>query len=216
MVSLIPQDDIDRLNIDTVERAITFGALALQTAISLAPDNEALKQKVKLKVVSSGRQDVGLQIDVNLPFESYYFAKYGGEFIRGVASFDLSGVNLFVNDFDFGAITPTPNAPRLPKQRGLGHFEKYFYYYCEVLFLSLQQDRNNFISITQVEGLNGSELKIRVNLPYKTANNNSFNVINSLDTIVTNLITSNTTAAITVSGNLPQSQTLTNSVLLLP
>lgn len=219
MVNIISQADIDSFNIDTVERSIVFGAMALQTAISQVPDNQILRSKVRLRLVAKGKSDLKLQIDVRLPFEPRFANKYGGKFFHGVSFFDVGSVRLSVADFNSISVQPTPNAPTLPRQRGFGHFERYFYYYCETLFLSLTNNRNEYISIVPTNNYEGPELKIKVLFPVDTSGVNDFNLIEVVPPIVTNPVTPNNTPTsnnIIISGPLTNSQILTNNTIIIP
>lgn len=218
MVNLIPQSEIDAMNIDTVERAIVFGTLALQIAISQVPDNLELRQKVKLTIKSKGKSDVYIGVDVTLPLNLYSFGKYGGDLLNSIDFFNVGSVSLTSKDFGLNSIAPSQSSPpTMPVVRGLGHFERYLYYYASVLWVSLSSNRNEVISIApKLDGIDNSELRIKADLPIDPqATGQNFNLINSISAVTTNYVypsTTNSPAVVTTPLN--NNVILTNNTLL--
>lgn len=219
MVNLLPQSTIDSFNIDTVERAIVFSTLALQTAISKVPDNLELRQKVKLDIRTKNLNDLILAIDVALPLNLYNFGKYGGNFLQSIDFFDVGNATISSSDFNLTNISPTaPTPPTLSTQRGLVHFERYLFYYANILLVSLTANRNEVVTIApKINNFDNSIVTVRVNLPINIASliQNS-TLIEAIETVATTYASGNgLNFNNNTSSSIDNNTTLNNSILLV-
>lgn len=191
MVDLILQSDIDRFNIDTVERAIVFGTLALQMAIARVPNNFRLRQKIKLSFSNTRDNRTSLNIDVSLPFNLDLFARSGGNLLKGITEFDLNGTAIENSDFSFSNILESyEREPIIPQYFNLQFFEQYLYYYTAILSASLAQNRSQVVTIDlRTNGIEGSELRLKVTLPLTTnLIDKNFSLINSVGRVTNSYI----------------------------
>ncbi len=101
MVNLITKAEIEALNIDTVERAIAFAALALRAAIvgrtEFDPDED---KDVLIDIVTNRDNTTSLSIDVLLPFDGYSFYAQGGSIMENIQTLPNALLSLS-NQFNF-------------------------------------------------------------------------------------------------------------------
>lgn len=217
MVGLIPRFIVNDFNIDTLERAIIFGTLALQTAIAQS-QNDTLRRKIKLRIAPKGRDRVEVNIDASLPFDMGEFVKYGGDFLAGIANFDLPPwVILTSEDFAIRDIEPTVENPFiLPDSIFLNSFEQYLYYHTAILFDSLENNRNEIVRVEpKFENFSGSELRLKINLPLEIKSlTGNLNLLNSVGRVTTDLITLEDVDFSSQTNFLDNGLLLDNSLLL--
>ena len=78
MVALLSKTQIESLNIDTVEKAIVFGSLALRAALVGNDSANAEDRTVVIGVRATGETSSVLSLDLTLPYDSYGFNTSGG------------------------------------------------------------------------------------------------------------------------------------------
>lgn len=188
MVALIPKAKINEFNIDTVERAIVLGAMALRLAIAKSNNNDELRKQVKISLRNRGTRDVNLELDVRLPFAAEDFTLNGGLLLESVAEFATT-VNDVEPFLDLNIEPTENNSLVIPdySERVVSSFEEYFLYYALILSASVSENRNRVITIEpKGEGFNAPEIRVRVYLPLLTdrwAIGKS--IIESIDTVAT-------------------------------
>ena len=218
MVDLIPQSYLDRFNIDTVERAIVFSTLVLQSAIARVPDNFRLRQKIKLNFSKTRDNDVSLNIDVSLPFNLDLFASSGGNLLLGVTEFDLKDTTLIGSYLRYTNILESyPKEPIIPQYFGLQSFEQYLYYYTAILSVSLPKNLSQIVTIDlRTNGIEGGELRLKAILPLMSnIVSKHSSLLGSVGRVTDNYINiSDTTIDDKISFILRNETILTNDVIL--
>lgn len=218
MVNLISQTKLDRLNIDTVERAIVLSALALRTAIVGSNNTNTTNNKVKITTEEKGINEVRLKLDILLPFDAYRFTQLGGIMLYAITAFNVPVVNL--ENSLYLDVTPSvevsPVIPDYPSS--LKTFESYLYYYASILYGSLETNRNQVVRITpKSENFDGSEVRLQIYLPldakkWSLGNNLVESVARVTDSY---LDTSEFNLSVSSLSILTQSTLLTNNALLV-
>lgn len=167
MVALIPKGEIEALNIDTVERAIVFAALALRAAIVGSDNSNNQSRQVTLNTRVARDNTVTLAISATLSFNAYNFHVLGGELISNLIEVeavtpDLSG------QFNFNVAPSVPNMPFIPDypEAEITTFEQYLVFYFLTLFASLEEAKNDYIKLSFLSGTKGdAQLKLSLNIP---------------------------------------------------
>ncbi len=215
MVALILKAEIEALNIDTVERAIVFAALALRAAIVGADNSNNQSRQITLNTKIARDNTVTLSIGATLPFNAYNFHVFGGDLFSNLIEVeavtnDLSG------QFNFEVKPSTPTIPIIPDypEREIITFEQYLLYYSLTLFASLESKRNNYVKLSFLSGTKGhAQIKLSLEIPI---NLNKWllgdNYINSTRRIVDNYSIPNLGNVISILTN---AEILTNEIILI-
>ena len=148
MVNLITKAAKQALNIDTVERAIVFGALALRAAIVGRTEFDKDEDRdVLIDIVTNRDNTTSLSIDVLLPFDSYSFYSQGGSIIENIQTLPNALLSL-TDQFNFTTEPSTELLPAIPDydQVVINTFEKYLFHYSSILWASLENKRNKIVS----------------------------------------------------------------------
>ncbi|MDJ0575843.1 MAG: hypothetical protein QNJ65_11840 [Xenococcaceae cyanobacterium MO_234.B1] len=149
MVALIPKAEIEALNIDTVERAIAFSALALRAAIVGRTEFDANEDRdVLIDIVANRDNTTSLAINALLPFDNYNFYTQGGLIIENIQSLSNAFLYLDNNQLDFTTEPSTESLPEIPdyNQTLVNTFERYLFYYSSILWASLENKRNKIVN----------------------------------------------------------------------
>ena len=167
MVALIPKAEIEALNIDTVERAIVFAALALRAAIVGANNSNNKSREVTLNSRVNRDNTVTLSIGATLLFNAYQFYADGGDLISNILEFSTVE-NELSGQLDFETSPsdpPDPVIPDYPEDKILS-FEQYLLYYSLILFASLDEKRNSYVNLSFLVGSKGdAQLKLSLAIP---------------------------------------------------
>ncbi len=218
MVALIPKAEIEALNIDTVERAIIFAALALRAAIVGADNSNNKSREVTLNSRVNRDNTVTLSIGATLLFNAYQFYAEGGDLVSNILEFstvenDLSGQL----DFETSpSDLPDPVIPDYPEDKILS-FEQYLLYYSLILFASLDEKRNSYVNLSFLVGSKGdAQLKLSLAIPI---NLNTWllgdNYINATQRIVDSYQFPIIDNRVNLKGILTNEDLLTNDILLV-
>ena len=167
MVALIPFAEIEALNIDTVERAIVFAALALRAAIVGADNSNNQSREVTINSRVNRDNTVTLSITAYLLFNAYNFYGSGGNLVDNIIEFSTVENDLSVK-LDFVVEPSNPINPVIPDypENTITTFEQYLLYYSLILFASLSEKRNNFVKLSFLGGIKGdAQLKLTLAIP---------------------------------------------------
>ena len=167
MVALIPKTEIEALNIDTVERAIVFAALALRAAIVGADNSNNKSRDVGLNVVINRDNSSDLDIDALLSFDAYKFYTEGGNLIDNVIEFSAITPDLSTQ-LNYTVNSSIPSLPIIPEYDDsiINTFEKYLLYYSFVLLASIEDKNNKIVTISFLKGSpEQAKLKLNVSIP---------------------------------------------------
>ena len=148
MVNLITKAEIEALNIDTVERAIAFAALALRAAIVGRTEFDPNQDRdVLIDIVANRDNTTSLSIDVLLPFDGYSFYSQGGSIIENIQTLPNALLNLD-NQLDFTVEPSIESLPEIPNYDDsiINTFERYLFYYSSILWASLENKRNKIVN----------------------------------------------------------------------
>ena len=148
MVNLITKAAKQALNIDSVERAIVFGTLALRAAIVGNSEFDANEDRdVLIDIVTNRDNTTSLAIDVLLPFDNYNFYTQGGSIIENIQTLPNALLNL-PDEFDFTTKPSTEPLPEIPDydRTIVNTFERYLFHYASILWASLENKRNKIVS----------------------------------------------------------------------
>jgi hypothetical protein len=211
MVALISQAKLNSLNIDTVEKAIVFSALALRTAIVGTTNLNTTNDKIRITTEAKGLNQTLLKLNIFLPFDSYQVNKFGGKIIYWLKEFETEPINLELSlnlsvTSSSSSIPVIPIYPNLPR-----NFETYLYYYASILYASLEDNRNQVIRIIpRDDNLDGSEVQLRIILPIDAKKwALGHNLVESVDRVTDSYI--DVSEFVTLSSSL---SILSNSTLL--
>ncbi len=148
MVALISKPEIQGRNIDTVEKAIVFGALALRAALVGTDNAHAENRAVVIGVRATGQTTAILSLDLTLPYDSYGFNVSGGlllENLQELTSNSLSlETDLTLSSVQTDSGLTIPDYPEIT----INTFEKYLLYYSKILWASVANKRDSTISFT--------------------------------------------------------------------
>lgn len=163
MVDLIPKTEIEALNIDSVERAIVFAALALKAAIVGADNSNNKSRDVTLNVRINRDNTSDLDINVLLAFDAYGFYTAGGNLIDNLFEFDVITSNLS-SQLSYTVEASIPSLPAIPDydENVINSFEKYLLYYAFILLASLEDKNTKIVTISFLQGL-PEDAKIKLN-----------------------------------------------------
>ena len=167
MVNLITKAEIEALNIDTVERAIAFAALALRAAIVGRTEFDPNQDRdVLIDIVANRDNTTSLSIDVLLPFDGYSFYSQGGSIIENIQTLPNALLNLD-NQLDFTVEPSIESLPEIPNYDDsiINTFERYLFYYSSILWASLENKRNKIVNFRfNPEGTIKLDLAIPIDL----------------------------------------------------
>ena len=185
MVALLPKAEIESRNIDTVEKAIVFGSLALRAALVGNDSANAEDRTVVIGVRATGETSSVLSLDLTLPYDSYEFNVSGGLLLDSVQELTSnaaalnSDLNLSSEPSDSGLVIPD-----YPENL-ISSFEQYLLYYATILWASVANKRDSTISLTLLGNQEESQLLIRIALPLDLdAWLLGGNYLNSISTVV--------------------------------
>ena len=185
MVALLPKAQIESLNIDTVEKAIVFGALALRAALVGSDNAHAEDRTVVIGVRATGETSAILSLDLSLPYNSYEFNTNGGLLLDSIQELTANSLTLDT-DLDLNS-EPSPSGLTIPDypETIINTWEKYLLYYCNILWASIANKRDSTISFTLLGNQEEPQILIRVVLPldldsWLLGNN----YLNSISTVV--------------------------------
>ena len=148
MVNLITKAEIETLNIDSVERAIVFGALALRAALVGNTEFDANEDRDVLIDIATNRDNTtSLAIDALLPFDNYNFYAMGGSIIENIQSLP-NALSSLTDQFDFTTEPSTESTPEIPDYDDsiINSFERYLFYYASILWASLENKKNKIVN----------------------------------------------------------------------
>jgi len=165
MVALISKAEIEGKNIDTVEKAIAFGALALRSALIGADNSQANDRKVSIRISPSRESPSYLSIDIYLPYDAYSFNTTGGLALQSLGELTSNSLSL-ENDLILTS-QETTSSLVMPDydEVEINTFEKYIFYYARILWASLAEKRNNIVKINPQGNQDNSEFFIDLSLP---------------------------------------------------
>ena len=218
MVALIPQTRIAELNIDTVERAVVFGYVALYFATGQGNEDNPLTNRIRLDIVPAVNEGINLSIRARLSIDAQDFLSSGGGLISSIKPFEVEGIDL-TNSFDFSidATNPTiSGSPSFPVTLAQ-NFETYSYYYTAILANSLTENRNRIVTINPRRNTtDGQFIEVNLTLPLDTERwFTGQNLIDSVQQLVTEYRTELTFEPETVIlGEIDQDTPLGNDELL--
>ena len=167
MVALIPKTEIEALNIDSVERAIVFAALALKAAIVGADNSNNKSRDVGLNVSINRDNTSDLDIDTLLSFNAYKFYTEGGNLIDNVIEFSAITPDLS-NQLNYSVTSSIPSIPSIPDfdENSIDTFEKYLLYYSFVLLASIEDKNDKIVTISFLKGSpEQAKLKLNISIP---------------------------------------------------
>lgn len=167
MVALIPKVEIEALNIDTVERAIVFAALALRAAIVGSDNSNNQSRQVTLNTRVARDSTVTLTISATLSFNAYNFHVLGGDLLGNLGEVEATTSDLS-GEFNFEVKPSVPNTPSIPNypEDEITSFEKYLLFYSLILFASLEETRNDYVKLSFLSGTKGdAQLKLTLAIP---------------------------------------------------
>ncbi len=167
MVALIPKAEIEALNIDTVERAIVFAALALRAAIVGSDNSNNQSRQVTLNTRVARDSTVTLSISATLSFNAYNFHVLGGDLISNLIEIEAITTDLS-GQFNFDVSSSVPNVPIIPNypEDEITTFEQYLLFYSLTLFASLEEARNDYIKLSFLSGTKGdAQVKLSLAMP---------------------------------------------------
>ena len=164
MVALISKSQIQAFNIDTVEKALIFGALSLRSAL-VGSDNEHTEDTTISSDISTSGTEANLSIDVNLPYNSYKFNTSGGLLLESIEELSANSLTL---DNDLNLVSsPSNSGLVMPDydESVINTFEKYLAYYSMILWASFESKSNPVISLLFLGNQDDSFVQISLNLP---------------------------------------------------
>ena len=185
MVALLPKTQIESFNIDTVEKAIVFGSLALRAALVGNDNANAEDRTVVIGVRATGETTSILSLDLTLPYDSYEFNISGGLLLNSVQEL-TSNVATLDSDLDLNS-EPSQSELTIPDypETTINTWEKYLLYYCQILWASVADKRDSTISFTLLGNQDEPQIFIRVVL---TLDLDAWllgnNYLNSISTVV--------------------------------
>ena len=165
MVALLPKAQIESLNIDTVEKAIVFGSLALRAALVGNDNANAEDLTVVIGVRATGEATAILSLDLTLPYDSYGFNTSGGLLLDSVQELTSNSLTL---DSDLNLSSqPSDSGLTIPDypENLISSFEQYLLYYATILWASVANKRDSAISLTLLGNQEASQIFIKVALP---------------------------------------------------
>ena len=185
MVALLPKTQIESFNIDTVEKAIVFGALALRAALVGRDNSHAEDRTVVIGVRATGETSSILSLELSLPYDSYGFNTSGGLLLDSIQEL-TSNATALDSDLNLSS-QPSQSDLAIPDypETIINTFEQYLLYYCNILWASVANKRDSTISFTLLGNQEESQLLIRVALPLDLdAWLLGGNYLNSISTVV--------------------------------
>ena len=165
MVALISKAEIQNKNIDMVEKAILFGALALRSALIGADNSQVNDRKVSIRISPSREPPSYLSIDIYLPFDAYKYNVSGGLALESLGELTSNSLSL---EADLVLTSqPTDSSLVMPDydELEIDTFEKYIFYYSRILWAALEEKRNNIIKISPQGNQDNPEFFIDLSLP---------------------------------------------------
>ncbi|ELS04804.1 hypothetical protein Xen7305DRAFT_00045400 [Xenococcus sp. PCC 7305] len=165
MVALFSKTEIDSLNIDTVEKALVFGALVLRAALVGPDDGNADNTNVSLNVSTSTDGTGSLDLEIYLPFSSYGVNTSGGVLLDNIQEYSSNAPNLAI-ELSLASAPSTSGLvmPNYPESE-VATFEKYLMFYAQILWASVEDKNSSPISFSIFGGQDQPQIWIRVSLP---------------------------------------------------
>lgn len=155
-------------NIDTIERAIVYGATLLKAAYTKAEATNKINEKIRITHRVGNADTYDLVIEATLEFNNITALESGGNIINNLFATN----NLPLPDINYSCPASVPATPMLPiitseKLKSLEHF---FFYYCCLLKASLPAaDRSIAISYLEDNSV-GGKTTIQLALPLNYTN----------------------------------------------
>ena len=192
MVALMPKSQIQGFNIDTVEKALVFGALALRAALVGSDNSNAENLAISLNVSAIDETTGNLNLEIYLPYTAYGLNTNGGQLLDSILEYTSNSPNLEA-DLNL-ASTPTSSGLIIPDydDTAITSFEKYLVYYAQILWASVANKRTNAISFNFLGNQDNPQVWITVNLPLDL---NQWllgsNYLDAISTVVTDYVDPN-------------------------
>ena len=145
MVLLIPKTAIEALNIDTVERAIVFGALCLE----IGEQNNLNSPTTSIEISPFiSRTDSYLAIAFSCPLNSDNYSKSGGGlFLNNLVTQEISEALTIADFIDFKDISSSSSDLVFPDYpNSFTNFEQYLVWYFFIYWASLEVKYSRNIS----------------------------------------------------------------------
>ncbi len=170
MVLLIPKTVIEALNIDTVERAIVFGALCLE--IGEQNNLNSPTTSIEISPVIS-RTDSYLAIAFSCPLNSDNYSKSGGGlFLNNLVTQEIDENSTIADFIDFKDITASSTDLIIPNYPdSFVSFEQYLVWYFFIYWASLEVKYSRNISFdlsteqNESTGIKSYSLSLDLQLP---------------------------------------------------
>lgn len=165
MVSLLSKTEIQSLNIDTVEKALVFGALALRAALVGSDSSFAADSSVALDVQTVSNDSASLKLEFFIRYDAYQFNVKGGELLDNILEYSSNAPNLEL-DLDLGS-QPTTSGLTIPDYdvSVVDTFEKYLVYYAKILWASVANKNDGTISISFLSQQDNPQIWIQAQFP---------------------------------------------------
>ena len=165
MVALLTKTEIESLNIDTVEKALVFGALFLRAALVGSDDGNADNFNAALNVSAVSDTEGNLNLELYIPYSAYQLNAKGGQLLDAVGEYSSNSPNLLL-ELSLESL-PTSSGLVIPDypETIITTVEKYLVYYAQILWASVANKRSGPISLTFLGNQEEPQLLISVNLP---------------------------------------------------
>ena len=95
MVALLTKTEIQSLYIDTVEKALVFGALFLRAALVGSDDANADNLNAALNLSAVSDTEGNLNLEVYIPYSAYILNSKGGKLLDAVEEYQSNSPNLY-------------------------------------------------------------------------------------------------------------------------
>ena len=185
MVALLTKTEIQSLYIDTVEKALVFGALVLRAALVGSDDANADNLNAALNLSAVSDTEGNLNLEIYIPYSAYILNSKGGKLLDAVGEYQSNSPNLLL-DLSLESL-PTSSGLVIPDypESEINTVEKYLVYYAQILWASVANKRSDVIALTFLGNQDEPQLLISVNLPLNLDNwLNGFGYLNSISTVV--------------------------------
>ncbi len=192
MVALLSKTTIQSLNVDTVEKALVFGALVLRAALVGSDNSNAADLAVTINVSATSETEGNLNLEIYLPYTAYGFNTNGGQLLDAIEEYTSNASNLEA-DLNL-ASTPTSSGLIIPDydESAIITFEQYLVYYSQILWASVANKRSNTISINFLGNQDQPQVWLSVNLPLNLDLwLMGSNYLDSISTVVTSYVAPN-------------------------
>ena len=165
MVALISKSRIQEFNIDTVEKALVFGALGLRAALIGKNNSNTEDLAVSINVLRKNEVEGNLNLEIYLPYNDFELNTNGGQLLDSILEYSSNTLNL---ETEMNLVSsPSLSGLTIPDydETVIVSFEKYLIYYSQILWASISDKRNNAVSITFLGNQENSQVWLSINLP---------------------------------------------------